>query len=130
MKRVVLTGEISEKDRKLRIYNKTEMQQFCSKHPGKVTITIESIGREPSEAFKGLYRNKIVPDYQTNLYEIGVRKSLEDAEINLRKTYSMIPIKDDGEMKTIDEMNTVELTDYISHIKQLFAEYFQKIVEY
>ena len=118
MNTLTIQGVI-DKDGNLKIHDKAKMNHFVHRHKGAaVILVLDVIGDNITEAQKGYYYKKIVPDFQAAWYELGERYTLEETERRLRE---MSHRRSDFEIEDLDKQ---QMSDYISELVQIGAEHF------
>lgn len=122
----------------LLIANQSEMSEFFKGWPNvKIIGSFRVYKPGSSEALKGYYFNKIVPDFRRALWESGDRKTLEDCEKFLRE---LCPItisetvceksgKYESELREISDLDNSELCELIEHLRQIAAEEFSFVID-
>ena len=122
----------------LLIANQPEMTEFFKSWPNKKIIgTFHIFDPGTSEALKGYYFLKIVPDFRRALWEAGDRKTMEDTETFLRELCPIMrnetPDFETGnyfhELRTVADLDNQELVHYIEHLKQIAAEEFYFVID-
>lgn len=122
---------------KLAISYQDEFTAFCKKHPGTSYVCILRVFEpKASEAIKGYYFNKVVPDFQRAFKQAGERLNILEVEERLR---SMSPVmRSEGfdrdgnyvhELKSARECSSAELAEHIEHLKQIAAEEFSFYIQ-
>lgn len=128
MRKVNVTGRVY--NGKMYIHDKVELAEYCRQNEGeRVMVMVETIGNEPSSAFIGLYRGKVLKDIQQGFYNLGDRRSTEYLDAMLRRSWPMITQNDEGEDKEVEQMNTYELNGFMEFVKQYAAENLGVIVD-
>ena len=131
------TGRTNDKGI-LHIPSKPEMDYFLGQNPNKgimVTLTVYDTGS--SEALRGYFYKKVLPDFQEAYREIGERYTLKETE---EKLLWLCPItrldgvdETSGEhysvLKPVSELNNGELVFFIEHLKQIAAEEFSIYID-
>lgn len=127
-----VTGRTNAKGQLL-IADQPAMQEFFRKWPN-VKFTGRFYVTQPgtSEALKGYYFNKIVPDFRRALWETGERKTEKDTEKFIRELspimWEEIPNQETGRyeqnLREINDLDNQQLVHYIEHLKEIAATEF------
>lgn len=133
----VVTGQVDANGRLL-ISDADGMNDFFKKWPKTKFIGRFSVAQSgSSEAMKGYYYNKIVPDFKKARWENGDRTTEKDTEKWIRE---MSPImveeladEDTGEytqeLRKINDLDNQEMVMFIDNLKQIAAEEFGFFIE-
>jgi len=131
------TGRTNDKGI-LRIPSKPEMDYFLSQNPNRgIFIQLTVFNPGSSEALRGYFYKKVLPDFQEAYREIGERYTLKETE---EKLLGLCPItrldgvdETSGEhysvLKPVSELNNGELVFFIEHLKQIAAEEFSIYID-
>jgi len=107
-----------------------ELNEFLSQWKGaKLVVQFKVYQPGTSEAIKGYYYNKIVPDFKRALWECGERMTEAQTEIHIRQ---MCPIlwnetpdektgKYTAELREITDLDNQEMSNYIDFLKDIAA---------
>jgi hypothetical protein len=132
-----VTGRTNAKGQLL-IADQKAMAEFFSKWPNvKFTGRFHVAQPGTSEALKGYYFNKIVPDFRRALWEAGERKTEKDTEKFIRELSPIMweetPDPETGkyehELLEINDLDNQQLVLFIEHLKQIAAEEFYFFIE-
>lgn len=127
-----ITGQISN-DGNLLISNKATMQDALNHNKGCVIVGNFHIYKKgASEALRGYYLHKVVPDFQQAFLESGERLSQQQTEKRLRElspicyeeTVNEKTGKYSREVRELFDLSNQELCYLIEHLKEIAAEEF------
>lgn len=132
-----VTGVVDSRGR-LMIASQDRMTDFFTnwknaKVVGKFTV----YEKGSSEAIKGYYFNKIVPDFRKAKWDSGERHTEAATEAWLRSLSPLLwdetPDINTGEytarLREINELSNQQMVHYIEHLKQIAAENFDLFIE-
>lgn len=132
-----ITGRTNDRGQLL-ILDQEGMSDFFKKWPNiKFTARFQVAQPGTSEALKGYYYNKIVPDFKKALWEAGDRKTEKDTEQFIRELSPIMweekPDPETGRYEQnlleIKDLDNQQLVMLIEHLKQIASEEFYFFIE-
>jgi len=114
----------STKEGKLLISGKSEMTDYLRRNAGKrILITMQAFDAKTTEAHIGFYFGKVVPDAREGFRKLGVHLTEQETERQLREACPLMqPEYGKKELKTVYDLDRVQMIEYIDWLKQYMAE--------
>lgn len=110
-----IIGKVS-KDGKLLISGLNQLNDVLSRHKNaKVVGELRFYDNGSTEAMIGYYYGKILPDVQRAYFELGNQFSIEDTDIELRRSCPL-------GSKNVHELGRQQMKDYIAWVQQFASE--------
>lgn len=99
------------------LYSQDQLSYFIEKNKGrKMLITFEIQDEDDRKRQLRYYFAKIVPEWQKELFNNGVVKSIKDVDFSIRK---LSPIIDD---RSLSELSYDELIQFLDHVRSVSIE--------
>lgn len=128
---ISLVGRIN-KDGDMVISDKDLMTRYLKLNNNKdIIVTIQVFSRGSSDAIKGYYYNKIVPDFRKVIWDLGERKTEKETELFIRQLSpiawreKIVNGKYILELREISELDNQEMVHFIQHLKEIAATDYQ-----
>lgn len=128
--KLYLSGAV-DKDGKLRVFEKNELEHFLKQNTGKrIVIQVEASDQQRKASFIAYYYKVVIPKIRAAYIHNGILMSKEGVEVEMRKRcllYEEVPKADgtgyDKRLRGLSELNDTELYEYIELLKIMTGEF-------